>query len=385
MNPTNHSASGSRYQEPASPWSLSIGQVAGIPIRLHLTFLLLLAWIGLSSLDSPPGARLGSLLFIVGLFACVLLHELGHSLAARKFGIPVAEIVLYPIGGVARIGKMPRPREEFWITVAGPAVNLAIAAVLWLSLSARQLLPGLSDAGAAGPDLWQRLLVANIALFVFNMLPAFPMDGGRILRSLLAMRVGETRATVVAAGIGQALAVGIGLFALLSGNIMLILVAAFVFLGAGQEAAFYRSKALVDGHTVGSAMLTDFRALPLDARLQDATEVLLRTSQQDFPVMANASVHGLLTRDRLLHGLAAEGPEGYVAGHMDREFVWVAPHDPLEGIAVDMQAGATNCVLVLEHSRLVGMVTRENLAEFAVIRQMTRHFAPARGGSDSLA
>ncbi|MFG0255723.1 MAG: site-2 protease family protein [Rhodopirellula sp. JB053] len=214
----------------SSSWKL--GRFAGIDVRVHWTFLLLPLWVYFSNLASGNGAlaATGSVLMVLCVFACVLLHEFGHALTARRFGIPTRDITLLPIGGVASLERMPRePWKELAIAVAGPAVNVVIASVMFATL---WLLSPLSGTVAA--FLYQ-LAIINVALVVFNMLPAFPMDGGRVLRSILAMRLPYLRATVIAARVGQLTAATFGLLGLIGGNLLLVFVAGFIILAAQGE------------------------------------------------------------------------------------------------------------------------------------------------------
>jgi CBS domain-containing protein len=210
------------------------------------------------------------------------------------------------------------------------------------------------------------------------MIPAFPMDGGRVLRALLALRMGEVRATEIAAGIGQMLAIAGGFVALMSGHLLGLFVAFFVFVGAGQEAAMYRGKALVEGLPVQAAMITDFRTLAVGASLRQAAELLLQTSQQDFPVVHGEEVVGVLPRSSLLRGLAESGPDAYVSEAMSREFLAVQPERNLEEIASEMQSGQNPVVLVMRDQELLGIVTLENLAELLIVRQLTQKAQESR-------
>ena len=314
----------------------------------------------------------------MGLFASVVLHELGHSVTAQRFGIGVAEIVLFPIGGIARLERLPKPKQEFWIALAGPAVNIVIAAILYgLELVIGNLHPREIEQMAL-VNLVPNLRVINVTLAVFNMIPAFPMDGGRVLRAVLALYLGEVRATEVAAGIGQMLALTAGLLVLMNyqhlgaNGILFLFICFFVFVGAGQEATMYRGKALVEGLPVKAAMITDFRTLPVGASLRQATDLLLQTSQQDFPVMNGEEVVGVLPRSNMLRGLAESGPDTYVAEVMNRDFLKVTPNQDLEEIAADMQSGQHPLVLVMDGSQLLGMITLENLAELLIVRQLTQ-------------
>jgi Zn-dependent protease len=243
-------------------WSWKLGEVAGIGVYMHMTFLLLIGWVVLSYWlqGNSVAATLVGVGFILALFGCVVLHELGHALMAKKYGIKTRDITLLPIGGVARLERIPDdPRQELWVALAGPAVNVVIAGVLliWIYLS--------GGLGALQPLLMvtsgsfvERLMAVNLILVVFNMIPAFPMDGGRVLRALLAMRLEYTRATQIAASLGQAIALLFGFLGLLI-NPFLLFIALFVWIGAAQEASLVQMKSALAGIPVRRAMVTDFR------------------------------------------------------------------------------------------------------------------------------
>jgi stage IV sporulation protein FB len=219
-------------------WSLNIGSVAGTAIRIHVTFLLFLAWIfGVNYFSGGPQVAWSSLLFVVLLFLCVLLHEFGHIFTARGFGVRTPDVILLPIGGVARLERIPeKPSEEFLIAIAGPAVNVVIALLLMAvggaNLSAGHLS---STLEASNVSMVDRLAAVNLFLALFNLIPAFPMDGGRVLRALLASRLGYVRATEIAAMIGQGVALVLGFLGLF-GNPLLLFIAIFVYLAASSEA-----------------------------------------------------------------------------------------------------------------------------------------------------
>ena len=374
--------------EPAAPTSgfsaLRIATVAGIPIRLHFTFLLFLLWIYVAG---PGSARLTGVLYVLAVFACVVLHELGHSVVALRYGIPVADITLYPIGGVARIEKRPAARQELWIALAGPAVNVVIAVLLAAVLAAQGKLPLATDLvhfGGGMTGFVAGVLKANIALVVFNMIPAFPMDGGRVLRAIMALNMPPERATAIASGIGQSIAIGVGVWAVLSGHWFYMFIAFFVYIGAGQEAFVYRQAALTEGVPVKNAMMTDVRTLTVGNTLKEAADVLLDTAQHDFPVLHGDQVQGLLTRDGLLRGLAEAGPSGYVAGAMSRAFASAGPDDDLGESLTSLQAQA-GPLLILDPARpgtLLGIVTSENMQEYFAVRQIVAARSGARDKSD---
>ena len=364
--------------EPASPppqaslSALRIATVAGIPIRLHFTFLLFLLWIYVAG---PSSQRLVGVAYVLAVFLCVVLHELGHSVVAIRYGIPVADITLYPIGGVARIEKRPAARQELGIAVAGPAVNVVIALLLAGVLAAQGKLPLSADLlhfGGGVPGFVASVLKANIWLVLFNLIPAFPMDGGRVLRAVLALNMRPERATAIAAGIGQSIAIAAGIWAIFSGQWFLMFIAFFIYLGAGQEASAYQQAALVEGVPVRKAMMTDVRTLTVGNTLKEAADVLLDTAQHDFPVLHGDLVQGVLTRNGLLRGLAEAGPSGYVAGAMSRDYASAGPDDDLgEALpALQAQPGPLLIMDPAQPGRLLGLVTTENMQEYFAVKQI---------------
>jgi Zn-dependent protease len=217
-------------------WSFPIGSIKGTVIRIHLTFVLFLLWIGGAHYaQGGSQAAMEGVLFMVLLFACVLLHEFGHVFAARRYGVQTPDITLLPIGGVARLERIPeKPSQELVVALAGPAVNVVIAALLFLALGGMPSMASM-EVDNPGVSLLARLASVNVFLVLFNLIPAFPMDGGRALRALLATRMGYSRATQIAASIGQAVAFALGLLGLF-GNPLLIFIALFVYLAASSEA-----------------------------------------------------------------------------------------------------------------------------------------------------
>ena len=245
-------------------WSFKLGRILGIDVYIHFTFFLLLGFIGLTQwmASRNPGSAVVAVLFFLSLFACVLLHEFGHALAARGYGIHTRDIVLLPIGGVASLERMPeKPRQELWVAFAGPLVNVVIAAGLFIGLTLKG--PWEFSLTSLHASLAERLLAVNVFLVLFNLLPAFPMDGGRVLRAILAMRLPYARATRVAATVGQAMAFLFGFLGLFT-NPMLIFIALFVWIGASQEAAAVEMQSSISGARVRDAMLTQFRTLQPD-------------------------------------------------------------------------------------------------------------------------
>src|ERR1700737_3033779 len=288
-------------------WSLPIIRIAGIQLRIHITFLLLIGWLAFGYYaEGGSAVAAARVVFILLLFVCVVLHEFGHAFAAKAFGINTPDITLLPIGGVARLERMPEePLQELIIALAGPAVNVVIALCLFLVIGTRGLL---NPETVQGGDMIAQLLTINVVLVLFNLLPAFPMDGGRVLRALLATRLSYARATQIAANIGQACAFVFGFLGLI-GNPFLIFIALFVYVGASQEAALAQMRNVSRTFPVSSAMVREFRTLPKDATLEEAVDALLATSQHDFPVVdENGGVAGILTRHDLIAALRKNDP-----------------------------------------------------------------------------
>ena len=354
---------------PRIPGTVSVGEFFGIPLRFHFTFVLLFAFLIAISVTGAQ-SWVGNTIFIGALFASVFLHELGHALVSRRYGIRTLEIVMFPIGGIARLEKNPGIREEFWIAIAGPFVNFVIAGGLFGYLvGTGQWVPLESIAEPSEFNMIQRIAVGNLVLGLFNLLPALPMDGGRILRSLLARYRPEAQATQLAARIGTGMAVLMGLYGLVTFNVFLLFIAFFVYLGASQERAMSIGKTFTQGVPARAAMVTDFRTLPHGATLRDAANALLASSQQDFPVTVGDRVIGLLGRSNLLRAMAQDGPDAYISGHMERDFVRIHPDTDLAE-AMPLVTSAGSAALVMLDEELLGLLTSENLTEFIVLRQV---------------
>ena len=360
-------------------WSLRLGRFLGIDVSVHVTFLLLLGFLTLAHglAGRSLGAAATGLVFFVGLFGCVLLHEFGHALAARAFGIGTRDITLLPIGGVARLERMPdRPLQELAVALAGPAVNVVIAAGLAAGLFATRAWQPWGELSATGGNLAERLLVANVFLAVFNLLPAFPMDGGRVLRALLALRGDHAWATRVAARLGQGMAVLFG-FAGLFTNPMLLLIALFVWVGAAQELAATEMKSTLGAATVREAMLTEFQSLPPATPLGEATRRLLAGSQPDFPVVEEGRVLGLLVQGDLLQALRERGEDIAVRDVMRPVPLLLAPGMPLEAALSAAGQGPGLPLPVVAEGTLVGLLTAENVGEFFLVRAALSQRAPS--------
>lgn len=352
-------------------WSWRLGRIAGIDIEVHATFAFLLVWIAIAAYQEDPttGAVLGALAFILAVFASVVAHEYGHALTARRYGVRTRNILLLPIGGVATLERMPsKPSQEFVIALAGPVVTVAIVAVLWAAL---RLTGGdLSLASFVRDDgsFAARLMWVNVYLAVFNLLPAFPMDGGRILRSGLAMRYDYVRATRIAAMVGRGFAVLFGILGLYA-NPFLVFIAIFVWIGATGESWSVQLRSALRGLPVERVMIRDLRLLHPEEPLSRAVEHLLAGFQQDFPVVEGVNVVGVLTRTNLIRALSQHGPAAPVRVAMHSEFQVADPYEPLEEAFARLQGQGSKCqtMPVVRDGDLLGVLTMENVGEFFMV------------------
>lgn len=378
-------------------WSFRILQVAGINIKVHATFFLILILGALpwGSQYGAQGAVFGVSLIIL-LFACVTLHELGHSIVAQLFGIPVREIILLPLGGVALLGRNPsKPIHELLIAIAGPLVNVVIAAILLLITGATAFLgildpQGLVQGGEGMPSgamppslttllLW--LLQANIALVLFNMIPAFPLDGGRVLRAILAMFMPYQRATRIASQTGQIFALGFGLLGVLTGNFLLVLVAIFVFFGAGQENREGQAHTVLTTRRVGDAYNKYALTLAIGDRVSKVVDYILTSYQPDFAVMHGSDPIGIVTRDDVLQSLATTTQDAYVTMIMRRDIVRVDADTSLDEVRQTMSEKNQRVAAVYKDAIYLGLVSIEDIAEaFAVIAFQQRQQETAKMG-----
>lgn len=368
-------------------WSWKIGEFRGIGVYMHATFLILIAFVVASYWSLGLWKIVEGVLFVLAIFACIVMHEFGHALTAARYGIRTRDITLLPIGGLARLERMPdEPIQELWVALAGPAVNVVIAAVLFVSLSIAHVVAINYEFDIATGSFWANLLLVNVILVLFNALPAFPMDGGRVLRALLAMRMDYVRATQIAANMGQAMALMFGLVGLFT-NPFLIFIALFVWIGATQEASMVQMKAALAGIPVSRAMITDFSALFPGDSLSRAIDLILAGSQQEFPVLEDDRVVGILTRHDLIVALNQRGPDTPVREVMQTDFETVDAAEMLESGFQRLQACECHTLPVLQGGLLVGLITMENVGEFVAIKSAltaakTSH-ATASGTGDS--
>jgi Zn-dependent protease/CBS domain-containing protein len=361
-------------------WSFKMVRIAGIDVYLHATFVLLVAWVAISYWlnQGSLASVVNGVLFLLGMFACVVLHEFGHALAARRFGIQTRDITLLPIGGVARLEKMPeKPVQELWVALAGPGVNLVLGLALFVGLSLTGGLKPADQLSLTAGGLAQRLMMVNLSLLLFNLVPAFPMDGGRAVRALLALRLEYTRATQIAANLGQGIAFLFGLIGLFN-NPVLLFIAFFVWIGAAQESSMVQMKSALGGIPVNRAMLTEFHTLAPTDSLGRAVQLIISSSQHDFPVAVNDKVVGILIRDDLIRALIDHNESMFVSFVMRKEFLKVDSAQMLAGVAQQFEAVQQTIIPVENNGTLVGLLTLENIGEFLLIQRAraSRHIGP---------
>jgi Zn-dependent protease/CBS domain-containing protein len=354
-------------------WSFPLAKVKGIRIQVHATFVLVLIWAalewGVTRGLGPTGALYG-IVFTSLLFLCVTLHELAHSLVAIHYGVQVRDITLLPIGGLARLeGELKRPTHEFWVAISGPAVNIVLAAVLgavlapWLGWHALTdldlLLQRLNGFG------WERLMVslltANVGLALFNLLPAFPMDGGRVLRALLASRMNELNATRIAMRIGQGMAVIIGLLGLATGALNWVLIAMFIFAGARMEWRGKQLRMAMQQVPASAALVRGGVLLSPDDLLARAIDITLRDGQTDFAAFDRGYLVGILTREDAAEGFRRYGANVPVQRVMRTDFPVAQTSDTLLDLQRKMEASGSSIISVTEGGRFLGLATLESV------------------------
>lgn len=356
-------------------YSLSLGRVAGIQIFVHWTFIILIGWIVYINLQQGMGMVdiIWSVLFILTLFACVTAHELGHALAAKRYNIKTRNITLLPIGGLAQLESIPeKPKEELVVALAGPAVNIIIAAILFPFIKLGSgVMEEMDLTRLSHQNFLFSLMVVNIWLAVFNLIPAFPMDGGRVFRAVLSFKFERHVATRIAASVGQLLAVGfvfIGFFY----NPFLIFIGVFIFLGAQAEAQFAEAKSLLGGFTVADAVMSDVPVLHPNDSIEFSSDRLLSSQNKNFIVVDDSRVVGTLNRDQIIRALREGKAKSAVAEAMDKSFIELTTDMPLEQAWVNLRTAQKSAAPVLKGSSLVGMLDTENVAEFLMINEANK-------------
>lgn len=351
-------------------WQWKIARIAGIDVYMHTTFLLLIGWVafGYWTEQRTWAAVLSGVFFILLLFVFVVMHEYGHALTARKYGIKTRDITLYPIGGVARLERMPeKPIEELWVALAGPAVNVVLAALLFGYLVLTGTFEPITGLTVSTGSLAERLMLVNLWLVVFNLIPAFPMDGGRVLRALLGLKLEYVQATQIAASVGQAFAFLFGFIGLL-GNPFLVFIALFVWMGAAQEASMAQMKHSLGNIPVTRAMMTNFTVLSPNDSLARVVGLLLSGPQHDFPVVQDEQVVGILDRDTFISALSERGQGIPVVEVMRRGIHEIDSHEMVEAALTRLQENGSKTLPVIHNGQLVGLITSENITEYLMIR-----------------
>ena len=351
-------------------WSFSIGKVFGINFRIHVTFFLLLVFIFLSVLaEHGIGKALLATLFICAVFVCVLIHEVGHSLIARRFGTQVRSITLLPIGGVAAMEEIPeKPMQEIAMAIVGPFINLVIAGVLyafvghWSGIGVQDMYPDSAGTFVGG------LISVNIILAIFNLIPAFPMDGGRVLRGIFAMYMNYVKATSLAVSVGQAIAM-LFIFYGVFFNLWLALIGVFLYIGAGGEKQHVLLRSVLHDVPASEAMTTEFRSLRPDELLSSAMKHFHHGCQDDFPVIGQGGdIEGILTRDRILASIHEKGLDVPVAEVMDRSFAHVTPDMPLDEVYGQLLANKKTAIAVVEHGTVKGIIGLDGISRYFMVR-----------------
>ncbi|MFO7856779.1 MAG: site-2 protease family protein [Paracoccaceae bacterium] len=351
-------------------WSVRLFDIAGTTLRLHLTFFLLLIWVAAASW--PQGgapAALSGIVLVLLVFVCVILHEFGHIFAARRYGIRTPDITILPIGGLARLEKMPdKPGQELIVAIAGPLVNVVIAAALFGILGARIDFTDMAEIEQARGSILVQLAAINVVIVVFNLIPAFPLDGGRMLRALLAYRFDRATATFYAARVGQTFAVALAVFGLFY-NPFLALIAIFILFAAESESRFETQRASLSGRSARDAMVERYESLAPDDTAERAGQLLLQTTQQEFPVLdRSGNVAGMVTRSGLIQAIAAGGVETQVKDFMETEVQSVEPDAPLEDVMNKIYNSPVRAVLIVgSGGGLSGYVSAENATELFML------------------
>ena len=361
-------------------WSLFLGKVSGIGIYIHWTFWILVIWIFLMYYRSDGGLAGGLLgvLFIFALFACVVLHELGHAITAKRFKIVTKNITLLPIGGLANMERLPdKPGQELLVAIMGPMVNVVIAIILYLVLHLTGMLPSMEELQAiqeaeqatlAGSYFLFNLMVVNVILVVFNLIPAFPMDGGRVLRALLSYSFDRAKATNIAARIGHFLAI-LFVFAGFYTNFWLVFIGIFIFLGAGGEANYETARSIVSNYKVKDVLMTQFTLLSPQDTLAAAVKSLLDGQEQEFLVGEDGTVQGVLTRNNIIEGLSEFGKKTPLSTVMRKDFMVLKPEMELEDVMQKMMTSGYTISPVIDNARLIGIVNTENINELIMVNK----------------
>lgn len=352
---------------------LKLGQIAGINLYVHWTFLLLILYIVYINYRAGNStvSTIWSVVFILTIFITVLLHELGHALTAKRFKIKTIDITLLPIGGIAHIESIPeKPIEELLITLAGPAVNIALAIITYFFITipdSQELIIQLTK-GVNADNFFLTFFLVNIWLAIFNLIPAFPMDGGRILRAILAMIFPRTTATLIAARIGQVIALGFIVLGFYS-NPFLIFIGIFIMISAQLESDFTQSKSLLQGYFVKDVIMKDYKSLDKNDIVKTAVIRLLDSQIKNFIVTDKNEPVGTLNRDEIIKALSQFGEDVTIEDVMNKNITFLNSESPLEKVYEISQQSKSNIMPVVENNQIIGIVDMENILEFLLIKK----------------
>lgn len=347
-------------------WSLKIGKVKDIGIYVHASFLILVAWIGFIYYIQTKtlSGVLDGVLFIIVLFSIVVMHELAHALTAKKFGIKTRDIILLPIGGMSRMERIPeKPIHELLIAIAGPLSNIVLAIVIYIGLFFSNHQVDWQNYSPLTSQFFEKLFVINVVLAIFNLLPAFPMDGGRVLRAALALKLNYVRATNIAAQIGQFFSIFLGILGLMY-NPILVLIAVFIWIGAASESSMIQLKKALQGIPVSHSMVTDFKTLSTESTLQEIITYLDSGFQHDFPVISNGKVIGIINHFDLIKVLSQGNLNLKASEIMNTNFEVIHPNDMLDQIFLKLQTNGNKAIPVIHNQKIVGLLTLQHLGQF---------------------
>lgn len=356
--------------------SIKLGSISGIGVFIHWTFSLLILFIIYSSYRQGNNAQqmLWTILFVLSIFCTVFLHELGHALAAKRYNIKTKDITILPIGGVARLEKMPeKPTEELVVAFAGPAVNIALALItsLFIHIPEKEALTKLMLSGVNAETFFLYFFIVNIWLAIFNLIPAFPMDGGRVLRALLSLKLKRHLATEIAARIGQLLAI-VFVVVGFSYSPVLIFIGIFIFLGAHGESEMVKTSFLLKNVSAKDFIITKFEELNENETIEKAVELLLNSQSKTFLITSDNKPVGSLSRDEIIKALAENGKSQVIHEVMNRNLTFITGDKPVEELFPVMQANKNGLIIVQENNEFKGIIDWDNLVELIMIRNVMK-------------
>lgn len=356
--------------------AFKLGTIKGIGIFIHWTFSLLILYIiYINYKDGQTlSTTLWTILFVLSIFVTVILHELGHSFAAMRYNIKTKNITILPIGGVARLESMPeKPKEELVVAIAGPLVNIALALItaLFVTFPEEDQLNESLIEGINATNFFLNFLIVNVVLAVFNLIPAFPMDGGRIFRALLSMKLNRIVATKIAARVGQFLALGFILLGFYS-NPFLIVIGLFILIGAQSEAKFTQNKSILSGYKVKDVLMTEYKTIDENDTIKTAVEIILSSQYNNFLVLNEGKPTGTLSRDEIIKALSKKGESECIQEVMNRNLFFLDSEQALEIAYQGLQEQGLHLAPVMENQSFIGVLDKENILEFILFQEAKR-------------